>query len=68
MYGPIDSNDQFAQIIERFNRAGQVNKMTIIQMAACPMEWEIYKGLRDSGEKQASMLDLYRMVVDGHAA
>jgi SNF2 family DNA or RNA helicase len=32
-YAPIYSNDEFQQVTERFNRAGQKNKMTIVRMA-----------------------------------
>jgi uncharacterized DUF497 family protein len=42
-YAPIYSNDEFQQVTERFNRAGQKNKMTIVRMAAHPLEWEIYR-------------------------
>jgi uncharacterized DUF497 family protein len=55
-YAPIYSNDEFQQVTERFNRAGQVNKMTIVRMAAHPLEWEIYRLLanRQSGRIQSS--------------
>ena len=62
-YAPIYSNDQFQQVMERMNRAGQVNKMTVVKIGAMPMEWEIYKQLAGSQKQQMSTLDLYRMVV-----
>jgi hypothetical protein len=35
-YAPIYSNDEFQQVSDRFNRAGQTLKMTIVRMAAHP--------------------------------
>jgi len=61
-YAPIYSNDQFQQVMERMNRAGQKNKMTVVKIGAMPMEWEIYKALAGSQQQQMSTLDLYRMV------
>lgn len=62
-YAPIYSNDQFQQVMERMNRAGQVNKMTVVKIGAMPMEWEIYKALAGSQRQQMSTLDLYKMVL-----
>ncbi len=62
-YAPIYSNDQFQQVMERMNRAGQQNKMTVVKIGAMPMEWEIYKALDGSQQQQMSTLDLYRLVV-----
>ena len=61
-YAPIYSYDEYAQVIERFNRAGQVNKMTVIRMAAHPLEWSIYRTLDNRGMTQQTVLDLYAEV------
>lgn len=59
-YAPIYSNDDFGQVVERFNRKGQTRKMTIVRIAAHPMEWEIYKMIDVAQVTQASMLSLYK--------
>lgn len=59
-YAPIYSNDEFQQVTERFNRAGQTRKMTIVRMAAHPLEWEIYRLLDNRQSTQNSILDLYK--------
>lgn len=63
-YGPIYSNDEFLQVIERFNRAGQTKKMTVIRMAAHPLEWAIYKMVDNRRLNQDNILKLYRKVVE----
>jgi SNF2 family DNA or RNA helicase len=63
-YAPIYSNDEFQQVTERFNRAGQKNKMTIVRMAAHPLEWEIYRLLASRQMTQNSILDLYKVVTE----
>lgn len=63
-YAPIYSNDEFQQVQERFNRAGQRRKMTVLRMAAHPLEWEIYKMLDGRRLTQDSILSLYRTITD----
>jgi SNF2 family DNA or RNA helicase len=63
-YAPIYSNDEFQQVTERFNRAGQKNKMTIVRMAAHPLEWEIYKLIDNRKAGQNSILNLYKVVTE----
>ena len=63
-YAPIYSNDQFQQVIERFNRVGQMNKMTIIRIAAHALEWEIYKILDNKGDSQDNVLKLYKSIIE----
>lgn len=63
-YAPIYSNDEFQQVTERFNRAGQTRKMTIIRMAAHPLEWAIYKLIDNRKATQNSILDLYKVVTE----
>jgi hypothetical protein len=64
-YAPIYGNEDYSQVIERFNRAGQKNKMTIARIAAHPLEWELYKVLDDDAAGQQAIMDLYRKVADG---
>lgn len=63
-YAPIYSNDEYQQVTERFNRAGQTRKMTVVRMAAHPLEWEIYKLLDSRQSTQKSILDLYKAVTE----
>lgn len=63
-YAPIYSNDEWQQVMERFNRAGQTRKMTIVRMGAHPLEWSIYKMLDNRQSTQNSILDLYKQVTE----
>lgn len=63
-YAPIYSNDEFQQVVERFNRAGQTRKMTIIRIGAHPLEWAIYKMVDEKGVTQNNILNLYKTVVE----
>ena len=64
-YAPIYSNDEYQQVIERFNRAGQTRKMTIVRIAAHPLEWQIYRMLDQRMQTQEDLLSLYRQVAKG---
>jgi SNF2 family DNA or RNA helicase len=63
-YAPIYGNDDWSQVIQRFNRAGQKNKMTIARIAAHPLEWDIYKSLDADGMTQQTIMNLYRRVIE----
>lgn len=63
-YAPIYSNDEYQQVNERFNRAGQTRKMTIVRMAAHPLEWAIYQLLDNRQSTQDSILNLYKQVTE----
>lgn len=58
-YAPIYSNDEVEQVNERFNRAGQTRKMTIVRLGTHPLEWAIYKLTDVRKQAQNSILDLY---------
>lgn len=60
MYAPIDSNDLYGQLIERINRPGQVNSMSIVHVASHPIEWLIYDALKSKKSFQSMALDLYK--------
>jgi SNF2 family DNA or RNA helicase len=64
-YAPIYSNDQFQQVVERFNRPGQTRKMTVIRIGTSytKLEWEIYTSLDSKQTGQLNILDLYKRVV-----
>lgn len=63
-YAPIYSNDEYQQVLERFNRAGQTRKMTVVKMACHPLEWEIYRMLDGKQLTQESILNLYKSVTN----
>lgn len=63
-YAPIYSNDEYQQVTERFNRAGQTRKMTIVRLAAHPLEWKIYQLIDNRKTAQDSILDLYKAVTE----
>lgn len=58
-YAPIYSNDEVEQVNERFNRAGQTRKMTIVRIGAHPLEWAIYKLTDVRKQAQNNILELY---------
>lgn len=62
-YAPIYSHDEYAQVIERFNRAGQTRKMTVVRIAACSLELAIYDLLDNRALNQDSILKLYEKVI-----
>ena len=64
VYAPIYSNDEFEQLKERFNRAGQTRKMTIVRIGAHKLEWDIYRLLDTRRVSQESILDLYKTVTE----
>lgn len=64
MYAPIDSNDLYGQLIERINRPGQVNNMSIVHVAAHPIEWRIYEALKSKKSFQSMALELYHEEFD----
>ena len=61
-YAPIYSNDEFQQVTERFNRAGQKRNMTIVRMGAHPMEWKIYDMVDNKKLTQDNILSLYASI------
>lgn len=62
-YGPIYSNDEFQQVVERFNRPGQTRKMTVIRMGVMKLEFDIYAALDRKQEGQETILDMYKRIV-----
>lgn len=63
-YAPIYSNDEFQQVTERFNRAGQKRKMTIVRIGAHPLEWQIYRLVDAKKVTQDNILNLYKTVTE----
>lgn len=63
-YAPIYSNDESQQVVERFNRPGQKNKMTVIRLGAHKLEWDIYRMVEGKRTTQESILDLYESITE----
>lgn len=64
-YAPIYSNDEFQQVVERFNRTGQTRKMTIVRIGAHPVDWAIYKMVDSRKITQDNILELYQLGASG---
>ena len=62
-YAPIYSNEQFTQVVERFNRTGQTRKMTVVRIGGHPVEWAIYKSIDTQEKSQNNLLDLYNSII-----
>lgn len=62
-FAPIYSNDEFQQVIERFNRTGQTRKMTIVRIGAHPLEWAIYGMVDTKRVTQDNVLNLYKNIL-----
>lgn len=62
-YGPIFSNDEYQQVIERNNRTGQKLPTTVVRMAAHPIEWAIYRTIDNRDKSQRAVLDLYNQFI-----
>jgi SNF2 family DNA or RNA helicase len=62
-YAPIYSHDDYAQVIERFNRTGQTRKMTVVRISACSFEQDIYNLLDNRALNQDSILKLYERII-----
>lgn len=63
-YAPIYSNDEAQQVVERINRPGQTRNMTIIQIGASRLEWDIYRLLESRKIGQESILSLYKAEIE----
>lgn len=59
-YGPIYSNDENGQVMDRINRPGQTRHMTIARIVANPLEQGIYAMVEGKRISQESILELYR--------
>lgn len=58
-YGPIYSNDQTGQVMDRINRPGQTRNMHIVRIVANALERGIYAMVESRAESQGAMLALY---------
>jgi hypothetical protein len=63
IYAPINSNAQFMQVVERFNRPGQKNHMRIVRIGANALEWELYRMIDNHKDTQDNILSLFKKEV-----
>jgi len=57
-YAPIDRTEIYLQANKRIDRPGQVKTTTIVQLAATPVEREVYRRLEANENLQGLILDL----------
>lgn len=66
-YAPIYSNEESQQVIQRINRPGQTRSMTVIQLGATKLEWDIYKTVAARARGENILLNLYRTAAEEKA-
>lgn len=59
-FSPIHSLDTYRQACERMARPGQKNHMRIVHLGCTPLEWGVYKVLRNREAQQQTLFDLYQ--------
>lgn len=59
-FSPVHSLDIYDQANERMARPGQKLTTNIVHIAACPLEWGVYKILRFRGQTQEEFLELFK--------
>ena len=59
-YAPCTSIETYLQANARIDRKGQKNAMTIIHIAGSPVEWKLYRMLRERLSDHTKLIDLYR--------
>lgn len=59
-YSPVHSLDIYDQANERMARPGQKLQTNIIHLGGCPLEWGVYKVLRNKGKSQDEFLELFK--------
>lgn len=57
-YAPTDKTETYLQANKRIHRPGQTARTTIVQIAASPIEREIYKRLESNASMQGVILKL----------
>lgn len=58
-YSPVTSIETYLQANARIDRQGQKNAMTIIHIAGSPVEYRLYRMLRDRLNHHTKLIDLY---------
>lgn len=59
-FGPTDRTELYLQANKRFDRPGQIRPTTVVNLAATPIEREIYKRLETNTNMQGLVLKLAR--------
>ena len=63
-YAPIYSGEETKQIIERINRPGQKNHMTVVRLGATDLEWKIYKLAERKMNLEDALLQMYEQAMN----
>lgn len=63
-YGPTDRTELYLQANKRISRPGQTKATTVVQLAATPIEREIYRRLERNETMQGLVLQLAKGVTD----
>lgn len=63
-WGPVTSNEIYHQANARVHRAGQKNPCLVVRLCGSSVERKLYESLDNKTEDMASLLDLYKEVLD----
>lgn len=63
-WGPVTSQETYAQANDRMHRAGQKNPCTVINLQGCPAERIRYKALQSMADDQHALLSMYREMLE----
>lgn len=66
-FGAMYGNDEYRQVIERYNRPPQDKKLTCVRIGCNPIEWAIYRSLDSDEQQQQQILKLYKSIINGDA-
>lgn len=67
-YGPIFSNNIYEQACHRVMSGMQKNSIGVYHLGSTPLEWRIFKSLKDGVDVQQNMLALYDAEMKGTPA
>jgi len=63
-WGPTTSLETYSQANARVHRAGQANKVTVVQLVGSPVETHLYKLLDSKIVAHAQLITLYNTLLD----
>lgn len=64
-FGPTASVETYLQGNARAHRAGQTNKVTVVNLWGSEAEQKIYKSLEEKGDTQQTLMSLYEEITKG---
>lgn len=63
-FGPTASVETYLQGNARAHRAGQKNKVTVVNLCGSEAERRVYKSLEEKGDAQQSLMALYKAITE----